>query len=301
MDLGTMTVSLQADLSGLDAGLRRAQDLISNAAAALATQEDRFRAAGSAARDYGDGMSRWMATGTEAVAALGQSTQGLSQRWRGAWQVMDAAADATLLRMTRRFGSAIAEMIVDGHGLRDFWRALWRDLVEIAVQRLLQMVLRTRGAAGEMRDALSGVGGGMFGGLGGIVGGLLGGVLGGVGSILGKIGDFFGFDNPKNDAWARRQGFDFGKHFRAGVAEAMALPFRAPSGVASAPAASLLTAIAPASIARTGLRAASLTFEPGAVLIHAQVLDERAVRDAGGIIADEVCRRLGWTEKRSGF
>jgi hypothetical protein len=300
MDLGTMTVSLRADLTGLDAGLRRAQELVSDAAAALAAQEQRFRAAGSAARDYGDGMSRWMAAGTEAVAALGQSAQGLSQGWRGAWEAMDGAADAALRRITRRFGSAVAEMIVDGRGLRDFWRALWRDLLEIAVQRLLQMVLRTRGAAGEMRDALSGIGGGLFGGLGGIIGGLLGGVLGGVGSVLGKIGDFFGFDNPRNDAWARRQGFDFAKHFRAGVAQAMALPMRMPRNVTSAPAAGLLNAIAPAGASRSS-RAANLTFEPGAVQIHAQVLDERAVRDAGGLIADEVCRRLGWTEKRSGY
>jgi hypothetical protein len=300
MDLGAMTVSLRADLTGLDAGLRRAQELVSGAAAALAAQEERFRAAGAAARDYGNGMSRWMASGVNAVAALGQSAESVSQRWRSAWEAMDAAADTALRRIARRFGSAVAEMIVDGHGLRDFWRALWRDLLEIAVQRLLQIVLRTRGAAGEMRDALSGVGGGLLGGLGGIVGGLLGGVLGGVGSILGKIGDFFGFDNPRNDAWARRQGFDFGTHFRAGVAEAMALPLRAPRGVTSAPAAGLLSAIAPVGEGRNG-RAPSLTFEPGAVQINAQVLDERAVRDAGGVIADEVCRRLGWTEKRSGY
>jgi len=299
VDLGAMTVSLRADLSGLDAGLRRAQELISGATEELTRQEQRFRVAGMAARDYGAGVSRWMAGITGAIGAVGKSAAGLEGRWGHAWEAMDAASDAALARITRRFGHSVAAMIVDGHGLREFWRGLWRDLLEIAVQRLLQMVLQTRSAAGAMRDALSAVSGGLFGSTGGLVGelfgGVFGGILSGVGDIFGKIGDWLGFDNPKHDAWARKQGFDFGKHFRAGVMKAMALPL-GPVAVSGPGVA--LAGIGGAGAAQ--FRAVSIARGAFQVIVNAQKLDERVVRDAGGIIADEVSRRLGWTDRRSG-
>ena len=296
MDLGAITVSLRADLSGLDEGLRRAQELVAASAEGLARQEERFRLAGMAARDYGDGMSRWLGGATGAMGGLGRTTQNLERQWSGAWEAMDQAADAALGRVTRRFGSSVSRMIVDGHGLRDFWRGLWRDLLEIAVQRLAQMVLRTRGAAGDMRDALSAVGGGLFGGVGGLFGDLFGGIFGGIGGVLGKIGDWLGFDNPAHDAWARKQGFDFAKHFRAGVGAAMARPFGA-----LPPTLSPVLASAGIGSLRGGqFRAVSI--QPGAfqVTVYAQELNERVVRNAGGILADEVSRRLGTVEKRSG-
>lgn len=49
-------------------------------------------------------------------------------------------------------------------------------------------------------------------------GGILGAIFGG-GSILGPLGGLFGFDDPWNDARARRWGFDFGHHFTSGVAD----------------------------------------------------------------------------------
>jgi len=269
VDLGAMTVSLQADLSGLDAGLRRAQELISRSAEGLGRQEQRFREAGAAAR-------------------------GFEQRWSAAWEATDSAADAALSRMTRRVGRSVAQMIVDGRGLKDFWQGLWRDLLEIAVQRLLQMVLRTRAAAGDMRDVLSAIGGGLFGGAGGVLGGLLGGVFGGIGDILGQIGDWLGFDNPRNDAWARKQGFDFGRHFRTGVAQAMALPIAA-LRLRAAPG------LATSSASAGPLRSVSIATGAFQVTVNAPKLDERVVRDAGGLIADEVSRRLGWTDRRSGL
>ena len=287
-----MTVSLRADLSGLDAGLRQAQELMARAAQGLEQQEERFRQAGAAARDYGQGAAQSLAGVTDAAGALGRSAAGLQQHWGVAWEAMDSAAEVALGRMTRRFGHAVAAMVVDGRGLRDFWRGLWRDLVEIAVQRLLQMVLETRGAAAAMRDALGVVGGGLFGG----VGGLVGGIFGGVGKVLGKIGSWLGFDNPVHDAWARKQGFDFAKHFRAGVAMAMAAPFGALPPTLS-------PALASAGIGSMGAASfRAVSIQPGAfqVAVYAQELNERVVRDAGGIIADEVSRRLGWTERRTG-
>jgi hypothetical protein len=274
VDLGAITVSLTADLSGLDAGLRRAQDLIAGATDKLTQQENAF---------------------ARALGMLGQSTDGMGRRWGAAWEAMDRAADVALERVTRRFGRSIARMIADGHGLRDFWRGLWRDLLEIAVQRLLEMVLRTRGAVGDMRDAFGAISGGLLGGAGGLIGGLLGGVFGSVGGVLEKVGSWFGFDNPRNDAWARKQGFDFGKHFRAGVAAATAMPATRASG-ASLPA---LTAAAPDAVAA---RFGAVTIAPGAfqVTVNTQALDERTVRDAGELLVDEVSRRLGWRERRSG-
>lgn len=272
MDLGAMTVSLRADLSGLDAGLRRAQELISRSAEELGRQEERFRRAGTA-------------------------VQGLERRWSVAWEAMDAAADAAVSRIVRRFGRGVAQMIVDGRGLREFWRGLWRDLLEIAVQRLLQMVLRTRAAAGDMREALSAVGGGLFGGVGGVLGSLLGGVFGGIGDVFSKIGDWLGFDNPRHDAWARKQGFDFAKHFRAGVAAAMAAPFGALPP-------SLSPTLASAGIGSLrGGQFRAVSIQPGAFVVNitAAELNERVVRDAGGILADEVSRRLGWTDRRTGL
>lgn len=274
MDLGAITVSLTADLSGLDAGLRRAQDLIAGATDRLTQQENTF---------------------ARALGTLGQSTEGMSGRWAAAWAAMDRAADVALERVTRRFGHGVARMIVDGHGLRDFWRGLWRDLLEIAVQRLLEMVLRTRGAVGDMRDAFGAIGGGLLGGAGGRIGGLLGGVFGSVGGLLEKVGSWFGFENPRNDTWARKQGFDFGKHFRAGVAAAMAMPAARTSGAS-------LSALAIATPDAAHARLGSVTIAPGAfqVTVNAQALDERTVRDAGELLADEVSRRLGWRERRSG-
>jgi len=291
VDLGTMTVSLQADLSGLKSGLERAQELIGESAAGLARQEERFRLAGAAARNYGDGMSRWLAGVTRALAAAGESARGLEQQWRRGWQAMDDAAEAGLTKITRRFSHGIAQMMVDGEGLRSFWRRLWRDLVETAVQRLLELVLRTRAAGGEMREALN-LGGGVFGGAAGFLGDLVGGVFGGVGKILGTIGDWLGFDNPVHDAWARKQGFDFGKHFRAGVAAAMALPVR--MGVSPNPGATLAGGVRPAEVRAVSISVGDLHF-------RGERLDERAIRDAGGLIADEVSRRLGWVDRRSGM
>ena len=295
MDLGAITVSLRADLSGLEEGLRRAQELVAASAEGLARQEERFRLAGMAARDYGDGMSRWLGGATGAMGGLGRTTQNLGREWSGAWEAMDRAADAALGRVTRRFGSSVSRMIVDGHGLRDFWQGLWRDLLEIAVQRLAQMVLRTRGAAGDMRDALSAVGGGLFGGVGGLFGDLFGGIFGGIGSVFGKIGDWLGFDNPAHDAWARKQGYDFGRHFRAGVMKAMTLPVQAPPTLGSTQAVAGMR-----SVGRAAFQAVHLEVERGAVQITAAKLDERTVRDAGAILADEVSRRLGSVERRSG-
>ncbi len=287
-----MTVSLRADLSGLETGLRRAQELVGRSGEALAQQEERFRQAGAAARDYGSAAVQWLTGASDAVGALGRSAAGLQQRWAVTWEALDGGAQAALARMTRRFGRAVADMIVDGDGLRHFWRGLWRDLVEIAVQRLLQMVLQARGAGAAMRDALGLVGGGAFGG----VGGLLGGLFGGIGQVLGKIGSWFGFDNARHDAWARKQGFDFGRHFRAGVAAAMTMPSSAPASLSPTLAIAGL-----GSIGRGSFRAVSV--QPGAfqVSVYAQQLNERVVRDAGGIIADEVSRRLGWTDHRSGM
>ena len=287
-----MTVSLRADLSGLDAGLRRAQELVSRSAAGLAQQEERFRRAGSAARDYGDGASRWLTRVTGSVDALGRSTQRLERRWSVAWEAMDAAADAALRRITWRFARGVASMIVDGRGLRDFWRGLWRDLLETAVHRLMQMVLETRSAAGAMHDVLSLVGGGLFGGIGGLFGDL----FGGVGKVLKTVGSWFGFDNPIHDAWARKQGFDFAKHFRAGVAAAMAMPAAAPPTLGPA-----LAVAGMGSIGRAAFQAVSLNIEHGAVQISAQTLDGDVVREAGDLLADEVSQRLGWTDRRSGL
>jgi hypothetical protein len=286
-----MTVSLRADLSGLETGLRRAQELLARSAEGLALQERRFRQAGAAAQDYADGATRGLAGTTDAVGALGRSAANLERYWGGAWEAMDATADAALGRMTHRFGRALAAMMVDGRGLQDFWRGLWRDLVEIAVQRLLQIVVDTRGAVSAMRDALSLAGGGLLGG----VGGLLGGIFGGVGKVLGTIGSWLGFDNPVHDAWARKQGFDFAKHFRAGVSAAMALRTNAPATLSPALAGAGL-----GSMRAANFRAVSI--QPGAFVVNvsAQKLDERAIRDAGGILADEVNRRLGWTDRRSG-
>jgi len=264
---------------------------MARAAQGLEQQEERFRQAGAAARDYGQGAAQSLAGATDAAGALGRSAAGLQQRWGVAWEAMDSAAEVALGRMTRRFGHAVAAMVVDGRGLRDFWRGLWRDLVEIAVQRLLQMVLETRGAAAAMRDALGVVGGGLLGGVGGLVG-----IFGGVGKLFKGIGKILGFDNPVHDAWARKQGFDFAKHFRAGVTAAMAAPF----GTLPPTLSPALASAGIGSIRGAQFRAVSI--QPGAFIVNisAQNLDERTVRDAGAILADEVGRRLGWTERRSG-
>jgi hypothetical protein len=266
MDLGTMTVSLQADLSGLKSGLERAQDLVADSAARLARQEEHLR----------------------------QAARGLEERWRSGWQTMDGASEAGLTSITRRFSRAVARMMADGEGLRDFWRRLWRDLLEIAVQRLLEMVLRARVAGGEMRAALNLADRASGGGL---LGALFGGVGSVVGGIVGAIGSLFGFDNPQHDAWARKQGFDFARHFRAGVAEALAAPLvNLPQTLSP-----VLAGAGIGSMRAANFRAVSVQSGAFQVNIYAQRLDERAVRDAGAIIADEVTRRLGWVDKRSGL
>jgi hypothetical protein len=291
-----MTVSLRADLSGLDAGLRRAQELISRSAQGLEQQEERFRRAGAAARDFGDGASRWLGGVASAAGEAGESAQGLERRWSVAWEAMDATADAALSRITRRFGGAVARMITYGGSFKDFWRGLWDTLLRVAINALTQIIIGSKGVKAAMQGVFDWLGKiNPFGQLG--AGGILAALWEPIGDIFSSIGDWLGFDNPAHDAWARKQGFDFGRHFRAGVAAAMARPFGVlPPTLSPALAGAGLGAVTAASF-----RAVSI--QPGAfqVTVYAQELNERVVRNAGGILADEVSRRLGWTDRRSGM
>jgi len=141
------------------------------------------------------------------------------------------------------------------------------------------------------------------GGLSGtLAGALMGWAVGGpIGAIIGGLGGLFKLWQHGGEVRARdvgvvgERGPELWVPRRAGYILPNAvldrLPTAAPFGHGLAWAA-----------AGAGGGGQTVRLEPGAinVTIYAQELNKRVVRNAGGMIADEMCRRLGWRDRRSG-
>ncbi len=172
----------QKELQSLKAVLQALMDTYD-----LAT--DRGRAMASAVRDALDQVD----------TALAKS----KEKQKSIWDELAEAGVETAGRIRQGFEDAIYGMMKGTSSFRDFLADVWDQLLRLFAHAVAKMVFEWDKGQEAMKAAaswLSDIGGG----------------------ILSGIGAIFGFDNPKNDAWARKQGFDFGTHFSRGVATAVA-------------------------------------------------------------------------------
>jgi len=136
----------------------------------------------------------------EALSQWEEFQQGIVRSW-----------DDTTTQIADRFISSFADALMTGENtFRSFTDAVAKMTLEISLRNLIG------GQGGGMEWGA--VGGALLGGgpLGVLTGGLLGSFIGDVGGFFGNL---FSFDDPVNDAMARRSGRDFTRHFVEGVQE----------------------------------------------------------------------------------
>jgi len=197
------------------------------------------------------------------------------------WDRLKATAQAALDSIRQGFEDSLFQIIRYGGNLKDFWQSLWDTFLKLAIHALVQWVIEEWAAAAKVRAARASAGGAGGGGkkewweyIPDILPFLQrgGSVRKGQPTVVGErrrelfVPETAGYILP--DAQAAFQRFA-----EIALAGAGALGGNVGGGV---------------------------TIGPGAVVINAQTLDERTVRDAGALLADEVNRRLGWTDRRAG-
>jgi hypothetical protein len=244
-------------------------------------------AATSAAAAALDGSDEKLAA-LQREAAAHEKLSALTQKQGTLWDRLRETGQRALEQIRTSFEDAISNIIIQGGSLRDFWKTLWATLVRLAVNALTEIILKALTA----KKAVASIGAGSAGGGGSwwqkalaVVSFALpflqhgGRVRAGEPGIVGEAGPEL-----------------FVPH-RAGTILPHEILARLASGMTG-----FASAAAGGGIMTRGGALSPVSIAAGAfpVTIYAQELNERVVRDAGGIIADEVSRRLGRTERRTG-
>jgi TP901 family phage tail tape measure protein len=244
----------------------------------------------------------------ERVAAAQDHLNGLTKKQPGLWDNLAATAQSALESIRQKFEEALFQVVRYGGTFGDFWKAVWDDFLRLAIHALVQWVIETIATAklvkAAVKDANSGLtesggGGGGGGGAAGAVGGAAAGYqAGGVwGAVIGAVGGWFGL-------WQHGGRVQPGQVGIVGErGPELFVPDRSGTIIPNdmLPAAPRLS-LQPAWAGAAGGATRAVSVQPGAfqVTVYAHELNERVVRNAGGLLADEVSRRLGWTDRRSG-